>query len=237
MRQRYRELCTWHGWAALSKQRLVSQQLRVTLGHYITLNQLTWAASIAKERVSKRYGDFLGNHLTHIEALRGQLLFLDSLIMPDRSYILRSYLDGQDSGNVWSQSLPDQPKVPEKRSEALTTVQTLASKARLHHGAVIRELQNQLNEQDFQRVVSYMATLADLVDLTERKNTDLYHYGQALFGSTLNREAIEELLDINALGGTDYQRSAPGQRRVVEIILARLQAWGVLTPGLGVAPR
>ncbi|HEY7492994.1 MAG TPA: PEP-utilizing enzyme [Candidatus Tectomicrobia bacterium] len=237
MRQKYRDLCTWHGWAALAQQRLVAHHLRVALCHYVTLNQITWAASIAKEQVSNRYRDFLSNHLTHIDAVRGQLLFLDSLIMPDHSYILRSYLEGQNSSDVWAQARPYQHQLPEQRNEALTTVQTLASNARLHQRAIIRELHNQLNEHDFHRAVSYIATLADLVDLTERKNTDLYHCGKALFGSTRNREAIGQLWDITALEGTDSQRSIPGHRRLVEILLARLHAWGALTPGLGGVPR
>jgi hypothetical protein len=39
------------------------------------------------------------------------------------------------------------------------------------------------------------------------------------------------------LEGTDSQRSIPGHRRLVEILLARLHAWGALTPGLGGVPR
>jgi hypothetical protein len=157
--------------------------------------------------------------------------------MPDHSYMLRSYLEGQDSSNVWTQALPYQHQLPEPRHEALTTVQTLASNARLHQQAIIRELHNQLNEHDFHRAVSYVATLSDLVDLTERKNTDLYHCGQALFGSTRNREAIEQLWDITALEGADCQHSTQGHRRLVELLLVRLQAWGALTPGLSGVPR
>jgi phosphohistidine swiveling domain-containing protein len=217
---RYLDLCAWHGWSTLSDQGLAPHQLRLAVGHYVTLNQMTWLACVVKEQFTKRYSNFLFSCLAHLEEAQRNQLFLDSLIMPDHSYILRSNLKG-DINHVWSTALKQELGSEEHLGEAVTTTRVLAGNAYRQHLSALQSLKAQLSNQDFERVKFYISTLADLVDLTERKNTDLYRCGKALFGSPIHQEAIAGLFDISNADGHDYT-SETGRRRIVEIVLQKL---------------
>jgi len=225
----YLDLCAWHGWSTLDSEHLDPQQLGIALCHLVRLNQITWTATIAKEPLTRRYRTFLFDRLAHLNQARRDQLFLDSLIMPDRSYILRSCLAGEGSTTIWSH-LTNNHRVQELRDETTTRAQDLRTNARHHYLAVLQHLKAQLSDQDFQQAMSYLATIADLVDLTERKNTDLYQCGRALFGSNIHRAAITRLCGISDASMIDDSWEE-GRRRLVEIVLEKLQNWGSLEAG------
>jgi hypothetical protein len=236
MHHSYRDLCAWYGWSALANKQIDPQQLYTALCHYITLNQITWVASVAKERFVKRYRTFLFDCFTHVDAVRRESLFLDSLIMPDHSYILQRYLTGRDDNHVWAIALTHDRGSELHRAETAAKVQTLTSGACRQHSSVLQALQSQLSDQDFQRVVCYLSTLSDLVDLTERKNTDLYRCGTVLFGDTISSKALTRLVGISDADRNNC-KTEEACRKLIESVLEKLRDWGGPTLGLGVVRR
>jgi phosphohistidine swiveling domain-containing protein len=229
--RRYLDVCAWHGWSSLHTDHFDWLHLRTALRYFVNLNQFTWLASVAKEPLSKRYHSFLFDRLAHLSEAQRNQLFLDSLIMPDHSYILRSYLLG-DSSTPWSATIPDNGHAGSNRDTTVTTTQELTNDAQRQYGAALQYLKGQLSEQDLQRVLSYVSTLADLVDLTERKNTELYRCGRALFGTSGHQEAIAALCGIDAADRSDFG-SEEGRRWLIERVLNRLRDWDDFGPELG----
>lgn len=224
VRQTYLTLNAWQGWSAFN-QRSTPLYLYKAVCHYMTLNQITWAAAVAKEPLSKRYHTFLSERLANTDDVRRVLLFLDSLIMPDHSYILRSCLKGGDRPHVWSTTFTQTRQSEMPKEETVAMARALTSDARHRYLAVMQDLERLLNGQDFRRAMAYISMLADLVDLTERKNTDLYRCGAALFDSDIDQDIIARLCGISPQNRVDY-RSEKGCQRLVKIVLETLQKCG-----------
>jgi hypothetical protein len=118
LRETYLTLANWEGWARLLDSTPDAQRIRVALCHYGSLNQITWAANIVKEPLIRKYRTFLFERLTGTDAAKRLRIFLHSLIMPNRSYILRSYLDDPNSGNLWSAALTGKHSLDEHEEMA-----------------------------------------------------------------------------------------------------------------------
>ena len=232
LRHRYSELCAWEGWTVLSNQQLEFNQLRLGLCYYVVLNQMTWVACVVKEQFTKRYSSFLSNCLAHLDEGQQNQLFLDSLIMPERSYILRSGLE-RNGNNLWSSPTSTGSQSDKKLGDETDfKARVLVKNAHEQHLLALQSLKEQLSEKDFQCVTFYISTLADLVDLTERKNTDLHSCGKALFGTKNHREAVAKLCHVSDSEGYDY-RLEEARCGVVEKILERLRDWDELWSNLG----
>jgi hypothetical protein len=156
------------------------------------------------------------------------VLFLDSLIMPNHSYILRSYLEQEEDNNVWSRTSSKDRNLIAAEAERLPGIELMTKNAHLKHVAVLQDLRARLNANDFRRMLFYISTLADLVDLTERKNTDLHRCGNALFATNTQREHTNRLLGISETNSVEY-RSDEDRRKLVEAILQSLRTWGYWT--------
>ncbi len=188
-------------------ERLVSpgdgDALEADLGRYAEAYQLVWAASLVREPLAERYRAFLLGRLGAVDADERERLYLGSLILPDASYILRSALDGVET--VWGTGRGE-PALPESQARA--------------EGARARErLAALLPPADRELAWRYLAALADLVDLTERKNTDLHRCARALFASGEREAAAAAQLGLPAgLAGGDESSLV----RVVEELASRL---------------
>jgi len=212
LRRRYQEVSSWHGWAAFAREEPDAGRLCAAVRRYVALCRITWTASVAKEPLVARYRAFLVERLADIAPDEVERLFLDSLIMPDRSYILRTGLGGS-AGSTWSRMSADGPHGADG-----TTARALARVARARQRAARTALLARLGFEDGARARHYQATLAALVDLTERKNTDLHQRGAALFGGEGRRRAIATLLDLDT--------GRMNGRRQVEALLEQMRAWG-----------
>ena len=223
LRDRYLALCTWPSWTTLADPPLDPGRLRRALRRFVELNQLTWIAGVAKEPLTERYRFFLEERLANVEATTREQLLLDSLIMPDRSYIMRSWLHERGAPTVWSTV-----GMGDHRGE-VAAARTLTDEAHRRREGALRRLAEALGEPSFARAMRYVDTLDDLVDLTERKNSDLHRCGRALFGDERMREAIAQLIGIGRTDGTGL-RSADDSRDAVEHVLTQLKEGGALEP-------
>lgn len=188
-------------------ERLVSPgdgaALEADLGRYAEAYQLVWAASLVREPLAARYRAFLLGRLGTVDADERERLYLGSLILPNASYILRGALDGVET--VWG---------TERGEAALPEAQARAEGARARE-----RLATLLPPADRELAWRYLAALADLVDLTERKNTDLHRCARALFANSAREAAVAALLGLPAdLATGDERVLSPA----VEALAARL---------------
>lgn len=169
MRAAYEDACAWPGW----EQGAATG--RAALTRFVLLNQVTWAAALAKEELAVRLRALLATQL-------GEDQRLDDLLLGCLTTRGASYLVRRPAGPV---ALPPQLE------------------AALDPGARAR-------------VRERAGGLADLVWLTERKNTDLARCAGA----------VEHLPIAATLGLADGDLlddgSAAGRRAMVERVLARL---------------
>jgi phosphohistidine swiveling domain-containing protein len=189
LRSQSRSLVSWPGWARLLADRGPpdSGLLGAGLSRYAELNRLTWAARMSLEPLATRYRAFLWDRLGGTDAEERQRLFLDSLIMPGSSYILRSGLG--EGASLWP--------APDVGEGELAAAVALAGLARGRREAAHGDLVNRLGQDHARRAAEYVSALTDLVHLTERKNTDLHACGRALFGSDAKRAGVAALLRLD----------------------------------------
>lgn len=168
LRDRYLASCAWPGWTAFAGGVPSPAHLREGLCRLFCLNQITWLACAVREPLVQRYRAFLDRALVRLASPARDRLFLDSLIMPGRSYLGRG--------------LP--PEV--------------AGKAHARRGSALAALGQWLDGKDLDKAAVYCAALAGLTDLPERKNTDLAGCARALFGAATHRRAVTALLGLPA---------------------------------------
>lgn len=221
VRRRYLELCSWQGWGALGGWGTGRRETGAALSVYVALNQITWAACVVREPLTKRYESFLLERLNRLDESQRAQLFLDSLITEDRSYILRSCTDGGGVATVWSSGAPRTHGPGALAGEGRAAARSLNEDARARRLDSLETLRRELSESDHRRAVSYVAALSDLVDLTERKNTDLHRCGSALFGDDARRANVLGLLGFNHAGAFSVASEADCRaliRRVADIL-------------------
>jgi hypothetical protein len=188
LRSQSRTLVSWSGWARLRADRPAGPELLgESLGRYVAVNRLAWAASIAVEPLAARYRAFLSDRLGGAGEEERQRLYLDSLIMPGSSYMLRSALGEGES--LWP--------APEIGERELAEAVALAEVGHRRGEAAQRDLATVLGQDDARRAVAYVSALTDLVHLTEDKNAGRHACGNALFGGAAGRAAIAALLHLD----------------------------------------
>jgi phosphohistidine swiveling domain-containing protein len=224
LRDRFAALCGWPGWSA---ERI---DLLEALHRCVSLNQLTWAAVVAKDPLAARYRAFLCERLGDLDTADRDRLFLDSLIMSDRSYLLRRWLAGDGREMTWSGATVGARGAERAEAETVAAAGALRRDAGDRHRSALLRLRSWLSPADLGRAASYVACLADLVDLAERKNTDLHRCGAVLFGHPDRRAAIATLCGMSGLGRAD-STTADARRRMVEEVLELVEGWGSLRPG------
>jgi phosphohistidine swiveling domain-containing protein len=189
LRSQSRSLVSWPGWARLRADRGASDSelLGAGLSRYVAVNRLAWAASLGVEPLATRYRAFLWDRLGGSDEEERQRLFLDSLIMPGSSYMLRSAL-GEES-SLWP--------TPDVGDGELAAAVALAELGRRRGEAAQGDLASLLGQRDASRAAEYVSALTDLVHLTEDKNTGRHACGRALFGSDAQRAAIAAHLHLD----------------------------------------
>ena len=108
----------------------------------------------------------------------------------------------------------------------------LTGDAHRRHLSALGELEGRLSATEFEKCVAYVRAIADLVDLTERKNTDLHRCGQALFADTARREAVARLFD-PALQNRIERAEGEERRRIVEMVVSLTHGRRIGRAGLG----
>ncbi|MGH2600145.1 MAG: PEP-utilizing enzyme [Dehalococcoidia bacterium] len=196
---RYRAGCAWPGWAVVARGTPSPEPFRDALRRFVYLSQITWLASAVKDRLAERYRTLVQQAPGPLDRSERGRLFLDSLVMPGRSFIGR-------------------------RPGVTTDV------AFRRREAAVDGLRRVLNGRDLARAIAHLDALGDLVDLTERKNTDLAGCARALFGSAANRHAIARLLGLDGDGEANVRAEAV-QRGLVELVLAKVREWEPPTEG------
>lgn len=175
LREGYQAAAGWEGWAALGDG-AGAGLLPGALRRYAGLNRLTWLAALVKETLARRCRAWLETRWPPGSPARAQAVFLDLLTTPGRSYILRCGL-GETSGCVWSDGPPAAGAVADLAGRA----GPLLGDARERQRRALAALGRHLDPREARRARWFVETLADLMDLTERKNTDLHRAGHALF--------------------------------------------------------
>jgi hypothetical protein len=189
LRSQSRSLVSWSGWARLHADRSAvdSGLLEEALHRYVAVNRLAWAGSIGVEPLAMRYRDFLRDRLDGTDEEERQRLYLDSLIMPGSSYMMRSALG--EGVSLWPA-----PDVGEHELEAAVALGKLG---RRRGEEAQRVLATRLGQHDARRAAEYVSALTDLVHLTEDKNTGRHACGNTLFGSATGRAAVAALLHLD----------------------------------------
>ena len=201
LHQKYVGVCTWEGWIDLSSENLNESFVKSAVYNYVFINQVTWLACIAKEELTERYREFLVEKLPGLPEDNLNQLFLNSLIMPGRSYILRCHLE-QDNQNVWHGNFSqDKADGDFKLASQVSSMQVIEDAGKIKENT-LENLRLLLDEESFSCVVSYISILANLVDLTERKNTDLYKCGKNLFAKASTLSVINSLFGFET---TDFE--------------------------------
>lgn len=218
--QKYFDICNWKGWIDISCQALNEILFRSAIHNYITLNQITWLACIVKEDLTQQYKNFLTKRLPQFDVSLLEQLFLNSLVMPGHSYILRCHFE-RDDKNVWSVNFSQDHVSGEQKSSLEPSVEFLVQDAKHRCSTAIKELRLLLDEQDFDRVLFYISTIASLVDLTERKNTDLYQCERRLFGKAANLLAISNFFDIETLTDKSGFDLKEDRKKLVQQVLKK----------------
>lgn len=189
LRRRFDELSFLPVWATTTVS-AGGAELERTLRVYVELNQLAWACIVAKETLTESYRRFLFDRMSGVagEWLHDQ--FLDTLILPGHSYILRMCDQGGTEGEDGA----------------------LAAESR--RITALRQLESRLGPHDVGFLRQYLESLDALVDVAERKNTDLVRCSRALFGSESGTRRVADVL-----GMTDDHEEP---RRKVERVLRSL---------------
>jgi phosphohistidine swiveling domain-containing protein len=203
IRRRYEELCGSKVWSAVANGGAHARVLDAALRHYVELNQLTWAAIVAKEPLVHRYRRFLSKRLPRVDPVWLQEQFLDTIVLPGHSYILRLWRDHHRA------PVAGPPAEPRARAGA----------ADRRRDAALDQLERRVDGEDLGAMRRYLAALEALVELAERKNIDLVRCGRALFGTDENRRAVARRLGIS-----QHERPNDPQvgQRIIRQIAGRL---------------
>lgn len=201
LQRQYDDRLAWHGWGALLHATPVSEFLSVAVQCYVDLNRLTWAASFTKEPLARRYRAFLDERLARSDADLRTRLYLDSLIAPGESYLLRSGLAAEEGPNTWGEILAGTLD-PAGEPATAPAARELVRRASRHRVAAFAQLRDLLDDGDLERARTYVAALIDLLGLTERKNTDLHRRGLVLFHDAAHRAAIAEVCGLRETEGS-----------------------------------
>lgn len=172
LRSRFERLVAWDGWEALGRGDGLPGLLAEGVRRYGELSQIVWAASLAREPLAKRYRAFLRERLQGIDDDECERIYLGSLTPGGTSYIMRSALDG--SRTIWG---------PGEAPPAGLHACVAADEARERLGAL-------LSPGDVGAAGRYQTALTALVDMTERKNTDLHRCARELFGDGARRALV-----------------------------------------------
>ncbi len=159
-------LCRSETWQAIVRPDLDLNSLVSAVDQYIELNQLTWQAVLCKELVAERYRRFLIECLPDLEPRWLSDQFLGTIVLPGHSYIARTASNTTANG---------------------TATMTAAERRRRH---AFEELTRRLAFEQCATVKHYLETLSALVDLAERKNTDVPRCRRALFGGRQSYQAV-----------------------------------------------
>ncbi len=193
-RARADRLCRSEVWARMAGPHVDLGALGSAVVHYVELNQLTWQAVLCKERVADRYRRFLDECLPDLEPRWLDDQFLGTIVLPAHSYIARTAGEYAGSG--------------------ATTV-TAAERRRRD---ACEQLAGRLAPKDREQVEHYLGTLSALVDLAERKNTDLVSCRASLFGGRQSCQAVAGWIAAVAEDGT---RGSVGTADHVALDVAR----------------
>ncbi len=193
LREWYRTGCAWPGWAVVRAGRRSPAGVRDALMCFVRLNQITWLASAVKEPLVERYRAFLDRAGTAFDQEARARIFLDSLVLPGRSFVAAHRPLGE-------------------------------GEAAARRGAVMEVLRHGLREQDYARATHYLAAIGDLVEICERKHTDLAGCAGVLFGRAVNRQEVAALFGVD--GGEQGVVAAGAQRAMVDAVLAGLDGLG-----------
>lgn len=191
-------------WLALAHPEADVLLVDRALLRYVRLNQLTWAAIVAKEPFADRYRRFLLNRLPDADPYWLHDQFLQTIVLPGHSYIQRLWTGGDWAPSAVSPLAPSGDLEPAER--------------RRH--AALDELARRLDRDAMDRVRRYLETLSILVQMAERKNTDLARCGHALFKTSARRQAVAHRLGIGEQPEAGW--STPAGQHVIEDVTERL---------------
>jgi phosphohistidine swiveling domain-containing protein len=218
LHQKYFDICTWMGWIDISSQKFDKALLKLALNNYVFINQVTWLACIVKEELTERYREFLAEKLPGLHEENFNQIFLNSLIMPGHSYILRCHLE-QDNQNVWHGSFSQDKTDADKIDSQVSSIQAIEDANSLKANT-LEKLRLLLDEESFDRVLCYISMIASLVDLTERKNTDLYKCGKSLFAKTSILTAINDLFGLETTSDGVANVTIENRKILIQKVLA-----------------
>lgn len=203
---RYDELCRSGVWPAVAEAGVGGHPRDLALRHYVELNHITWAAIIAKDPLADRYQRFLSERLPNADPAWLHEAFLDTIVLPGRSYILR----------LWSGAAPEAAPQGVGWQAGGATLDGVDRRRR----AALDQLTQWVSRADASRIRRYLAALGVLVDVAERKNADLVRCGRALFAGEASRRAIADRLGI---GHRHLQPpDSAGDQRIVAQVARRL---------------
>jgi len=180
----------WSGWTKLRNGPQADRRVLAEGVHrYAESSRLVWAATLVREALAQAYREFLRARLPEVAEAERERLYLESLIVPGASYIAASARRGQ--GTVWGPALTELGQTQDGADRVAAA------------GLARRRLEALLPDADAPRLQWYLAALGDLVDLTERKNTDLHRCAQALFTDEERRREIARLLRLPPDGSAE----------------------------------
>jgi hypothetical protein len=206
LREGYVQICEQSHRREMSTDAAIADDvLRSALRDYVNLNQLTWTCSVVKEPFTARYREFLDHQLPGMSQHERRELMLKTLITSERSYILRAFRDHDVNGTVWPRRATSVPTTG--TDEALAVAEGLATDARSQHLAALKTLRDLLPDEHFSFIMWCLLALADLVDLTERKNTDLHRCGLPLFANAERREQLAQLCGLTRFNDEELDNS------------------------------
>lgn len=139
---------------------------------YFGASQITWAASLVREKLIGDFREFFHQASHHSDANDLESLFLESLNLAGHSWLLKA--DGVQS----------RPLTSTARDSRIPAMNPSFSRAR-----VLERIRSQMDRESYERALSFLATIANIVELLEQKNLLLRKVSSILFGS-LPQEAI-----------------------------------------------
>lgn len=183
-------------WEVIARPDLYLNCLASAVDQYIQFNRLTWQAVLCKEPVGERYRQFLIERLPGLEPRWLSDQFLGTIVLPGHSYIAGTTSDTTPNG----------------------AARMVAAERRRRNA--FEQITVRLAPEDRAKVKHYLDTLSVLVDLAERKNTDLLMCRRALFGARNSYQAVARWIGTGAEDAN--QGSACTAHRVAVAVARRL---------------
>lgn len=163
IKEEFQKRLLWKGWEQILVKDTDEQFVQLVLENFFYIHQLVWFCVIIKETMVREYRKLLKSIFFELNEKDFEEIYLDSLIMPEHSYILQSYSKKRYS----SDGVSSHDEIRFKSIDELVLNRFLESNKRRKKALSQIVLQS---KDEAENIIHYLEIIRILVSISEEKN-------------------------------------------------------------------